>query len=166
MPAPLLRTVDPTHPNVARSPSCLPTLPVGDLRAFLVVGEGHFAGVAYSVGDVIVCGGEVRSGGTTVLVAKHGRPRMGSLLGRRLMGDAGEACHPGRWRPVGAVCRVYRRDPVADGAWRVFSLESASHPAVAPAAEALAARSMGRLVLRGARAPRRTRQGQLALFAA
>jgi len=166
MPAPLLRTIDPTHPNVARFPSCLPTLPTGDLRAFLVVGEGSFAGVAYSVGDVIVCRGEVRSGGTTVLVARHGRPRMGSLVGRRLMGDAGEACHPGRWRPVGALCRVYRRDPASDGAWRAISLESASVASNAQAPQTFGATSMGRLVLRGSRAPQRAREGQLALFAA
>jgi hypothetical protein len=165
MPAPLLRALDPQHPNVARAPGCLPALPAGEVRAFLVVGEGSFGGTDFSVGDVIVCRGAVRSGGTTVLEARHGRPRMGSLLGQRLVGDAGEACHPGRWRPVGALWAVYRRDAVAGGAWRAISLSPVEEPSTA-SPEPVVAMSMGRVVLRGARAVRAARPGQLALFAA
>ncbi len=155
MPAPLLRAIQLDHPNLVRAPGCVPPMPVEEgLSAFLVVGEGRFLDVAYAVGDVLVCRGEPRSGRTTVLEARHGRPRLGTVLGQRLVGDAGEACHPTRWRAVGELSAVYRR--TASG-WVVQHAEEGVLREPAPRVEVASARSR--------RAPA-AQHGQLQLFAA
>ena len=165
MSAPLLRALDLEHPNIVRHPSCVPPLDASDdVRAFLVVGEGSYRGLEYGVGDVLVCRGEARHGAGTVLVARHGRPRLGSVVGQRLLGDAGEACHPGRWRPVGRLWAVYRRAGPPGGGWRLQRLCEASGEPVAAATESLCATTVGRVVIRSA-APSSTRR-QLMLFAA
>ena len=159
MSAPLIRALQLDHPNLRRAPGCVPPLPmVPGLRAFLVVGEGRFLGRDYAVGDVLVCRGEPRSGHATVLEARHGRPRLGSVLGQRLVGDAGEACHPARWRAVGELWAVYRRGV---SGWSML-------PA-AEGAELLAAAVPPAAARRRRPRPRREdarQQGQLQLFAA
>ncbi len=162
MSAPLLRALDLHHPNVVRDPGCLPALPVEPgLQAFLVVGEGSYLGVDYAVRDVLVCRGEARSGRPTVLVARHGRPRMGSVVGRRLLGDANEPCHPGRWQPVGELWALYRRSARVQGGWAVQSLHGASAGACGASTSESPLAPVGRVVRR-----RRAPQDQLALFAA
>lgn len=62
------------------------------------------------------CAGEVRHGDAVVLVARgHGRPRMGMVRGRQLIGDAGERCLEARWCPAGRLIGVHR-STVAVGA--------------------------------------------------
>lgn len=76
----------------------------GAARRFRVVREGMFGGHFYNLGDIVVCRGKARPGDATVLVARgNGRPRMGRLIGTRLVGDAGEPCHPVRWMSAGRV---------------------------------------------------------------
>jgi len=166
MSAPLLRALDLHHPNVVRDPGCLPALSLEPgLEAFLVVGEGSYLGVDYAVGDVLVCRGEARSGRPTVLVARHGRPRMGSVVGQRLLGDANEPCHPGRWQPVGELWALYRRSAVARGGWAVRSLHEASTAACGAPVRTGPPAPVGRVVRRRT-AQQASQQDQLALFAA
>lgn len=69
---------------------------------FVVVRDGAWAGGSWSAGEVVVCRGEARDGDVVVLVARgHGRPRLGRVVGGELFGDAGERCHPARWRVAG-----------------------------------------------------------------
>lgn len=90
MPAPLLRPA--------------PRAAAPGLEAFVVVGEGSFAGRTFAVGDVVVCRGEARNGDHTVLVAGgHGRPRFGSRRNGRWLGDVGEPCAAERWRSAGRL---------------------------------------------------------------
>lgn len=150
MSAPLLRSVAavPAHRR-----HMLPALPE-HVSAYVVVDEGHYLGTAFAAGDVLVCRGEARSGRATVLEARHGRPRVGALLGARLVGDAGEPCHPSRWRAVGQLVAVYRRTTAG---WVVELLDGdAADVALtpAPAPRPAAAREA------------EVRVGQLSLFAA
>lgn len=78
---------------------------------FLVVGEGEFEGRSFAVGDLLACVGAATSGDLVVLVPRgHGRPRLGTVQGARLLGDAGEPCHAIRWRVAGRLVSVVR-DP-------------------------------------------------------
>ncbi len=102
---PLLRSVLDAPASVRE---LLPTLPAG-VDAFVVVREGAFAGRVFGAGEVLVCRGEAAHGDDTVLVAVgHGRPRCGTVWGGRLVGDAGEPCHPARWRSAGRLVASYR----------------------------------------------------------
>jgi hypothetical protein len=75
-----------------------------DVERFVVVEGGVHAGRWFDVGDILICGGDPEHNEPIVLVARgFGRPRLGTSLGSRLMGDAGEPCHPDRWRSAGAV---------------------------------------------------------------
>jgi hypothetical protein len=84
----------------------LPELPADadGITAFVVVGAGTFGGRAYQVGEVLLCGGTAATGEVVVLVASGvGRPRLGTAVGLRFLGDGGEPCHPARWRSAGKV---------------------------------------------------------------
>jgi hypothetical protein len=79
------------------------------VRLFVVTSEGRFGGCTFATGEVLVCRGEARSADLTVLVARgHGRPRLGSVVGTRLVGDAGEPCLPERWQAAGKLVARYR----------------------------------------------------------
>ena len=78
-------------------------------RAFVVVSGGEFAGQRWDAGDVLVLGEGPVVGEAVVLVARgYGRPRLGSVEGRSLRGDAGEACSADRWRVAGRIETVIR----------------------------------------------------------
>jgi hypothetical protein len=78
--------------------------------SFVVTRSGRFGGRLWREGDVVVCSGEPGDGEQVVLVARgHGRPRLGSVRGPHLFGDAEEACHPQRWRAAGRIQAVHRR---------------------------------------------------------
>ncbi len=149
MRAPSLRDVADAHPELALG---LPALPQqGGLGLFVVTSEGRFWGRQWSVGDVVVCRGEARSGDPTVLVARgHGRPRLGSVRGARVWGDAGEPCHSGRWRVAGRLAAVYHHTPHG---WVVDLMDNELAVSTADCGEQSAAQ-----------AP--FRQPQLSLFAA
>jgi len=75
-----------------------------DRSRFQVLRAGRIGEVAFSAGDVIVCGGEPLDGDLTVLVARGpGRPRFGRVRGIRLLGEVGEPCDAARWRPAGRI---------------------------------------------------------------
>lgn len=104
MRAPLLEALRPV-PGSAMSSST-----EGESR-FLVVRSGWFGGHRWVAGQVLVCRGEPRMGDSVVLVSRRGRevrPRLGRVEGTRFLGEAGERCHPGRWRAAGAVVATYR----------------------------------------------------------
>jgi hypothetical protein len=85
----------------------LPRLPEG-VAGFVVVQEGSFQGRTHAAGSVLVCRGDAAHADATVLVATgHGRPRLGTVLAGRLVGDAGEPCHPARWRSAGRLVASY-----------------------------------------------------------
>ncbi|MEZ4241401.1 MAG: hypothetical protein R3F59_35665 [Myxococcota bacterium] len=106
--APALRSLD--LPLDGAWPS--PGIPREGVEVFVVTGEGSHGAIAFAVGDLLVCRGAARPGETTVLVARgHGRPRLGTVEGTRFRGDAGEPCHPDRWRSAGALVARYRRGP-------------------------------------------------------
>ena len=81
-----------------------------DDELFVVLSAGHFNGVWWSKGDVVVCGGTADAGNATVLVPHgHGWPRLGNVSAYgRLSGDAGEPCSIDRWNVCGTVRAVYR----------------------------------------------------------
>ncbi len=77
--------------------------------AFEVIEAGVFRGRHYGVGELILCGGSPTPGSTVVLVARGlGRPRLGAVLGGRLLGDRGETCSEARWQVCGRVLAVLR----------------------------------------------------------
>jgi hypothetical protein len=124
MTAPLLRSLDTLPPAVLRQ---LPPLPREGVEVFVVTAEGSLGSRRFAAGDLLVCRGPARQGDATVLVARgHGRPRLGSVEGTRFRGDAGEPCHPSRWRAAGALVARYRRG--AHG-WVVELLERQARPA-------------------------------------
>lgn len=108
----------PTHTPTLRPIRSVPEEVSRDLvyprervELFLVVEEGIFGGIRFAAGDLVACRGEARQGDVTVLVARgQGRPRLGSVAGTRFRGDAGEPCHPARWRSAGLVVARYRQE--------------------------------------------------------
>ena len=87
----------------------VPALPRDGVQLFVVTREGRFSGRTFGTGEVLVCRGEARSADLTVLVARgHGRPRLGSVQGSRLIGDAGEPCLAERWQAAGKLVACYR----------------------------------------------------------
>ena len=86
---------------------------------FQVVRRGVFADRIWNVGEILLCRGEPRWGDPVVFAVRgrQGRPRLGCVEGTRFLGEAGEPCHPGRWRLCGAVVSVrppWGEDRVAD----------------------------------------------------
>ena len=120
MRAPVLAPLDSLHSSARRS---LPPLADGPtVEHFAVVREGICAHGQWGAGEVLVCRGEARDGDKVVLVARgHGRPRVGSVRKGRLYGDAGELCHPGRWRVAGRLVATWR--PRGEG-WVCTLLDS------------------------------------------
>lgn len=107
MRAPVLTPIESLHP-AARS--ALPPLANGPaVEHFVVVREGDCTHGHWGTGEVLVCRGEPADGDRVVLVARgHGRPRVGTVRKGRLYGDAGEPCHPGRWRVAGRLVATWR----------------------------------------------------------
>lgn len=107
MTAPVLRSLADIDPLALRD---LPVpLSHPGLALFVVVREGLTGGHWFSAGEVLVCRGEARSGDATVLVARHGHPRVGRVQAGRLVGDGGEPCHTARWQSAGRLVAVWRR---------------------------------------------------------
>ena len=78
-------------------------------RAFVVVGEGSYAGRHWRCGEVLLCdpAAEGASKGPVVLAARGpGRPRLGRFDKAGVWGDAGEPCNPIRWEVVGRVREI------------------------------------------------------------
>ena len=127
MPTPVLEHITQTH-DPADS----------EVEVFRVVQEGEFAGRQWREGAILLCHGEPRTGDAVVLVARgrQGRPRMGRVEGTRFFGEAGEPCHPARWRVAG---RLVGAGELRGEGW-VVALEAAldrrgealSHPAAPP----------------------------------
>jgi hypothetical protein len=126
MPAPLLRSLADAPATVL---VLIPALPEGS-KAFVVVGEGEHQGESFAVGDVIVCAGEAPANEATVLCAVgHGRPRLGAWIGGRLVGDAGELCHPARWQLAGRWIATWRLGTQGWSASRLGQVSPVSRPA-------------------------------------
>lgn len=72
---------------------------------FVVVRSGEFNGRTWRVGEGLACVAPVADEArAVVLVARGpGRPRLGTLEGESMRGDAGEPCSPERWQAAGAV---------------------------------------------------------------
>jgi hypothetical protein len=144
----------------------VPTLPREGVQLFVVIREGSFSGRTFGAGEVLVCRGEARSGDQTVLVARgHGRPRLGSVRGTRLVGDAGEPCLAERWQAAGRLVACYRH---AAHGWVVELFERESEGELERQLEALRSRvdsraSEAAAVARGAPSSPNL---QLSLFAA
>lgn len=108
MAAPVLTTLSQLAPA---SRAGLPALSDGaSVEHFAVLRDGACPAGSWAAGEVLVCRGEPRDGDTVVLVARgHGRPRIGQVIRGQLIGDAGERCHPERWRVAGRVVGTWRR---------------------------------------------------------
>ena len=116
MSAPVLLSLADAHAVVRQG---LPPLSGGDSVAhFVVVRHGECVHGQWGAGEVLVCRGEARDGDLVVLVARgHGRPRVGTVRGGRLYGDAGEPCHAGRWTVAGRLVATWRQ---RDGGWIIL----------------------------------------------
>ena len=81
-------------------------------RLFVVVRGGVFANRWWGVGEILACRqDDSEDGGEAVVVLEatgHGRPRLGISRRGRLLGEAGEPCHPLRWRTAGRVVASQR----------------------------------------------------------
>lgn len=156
MAAPTLVPLGPSDRAVLPAGAGLPAVEAQEL--FLVVVEGEFAGRVFAAGDLLVCGGRAHHGDLVVLVPRgHGRPRLGSIKGARLLGDAGEPCHEVRWRIAGRLVSVVREPGVArslrpPAAPRVRGTPAEARAARPPAAPRALARPSGQLSLFGAAA--------------
>jgi hypothetical protein len=90
--------------QVFSAPSATPFRALQGAELFVVLEAGVYDRRWFGVGEVLVCSGEAQAEDATVLVARgFGRPRIGAVQGDRLIGDAGEPCHPARWRSAGRV---------------------------------------------------------------
>ncbi|MEZ4319464.1 MAG: hypothetical protein R3F61_18255 [Myxococcota bacterium] len=95
----------------------LPSGTPASIQVFSVVRDGEFAGRRFRSGELAVVEGMPEEGDAVVLVAVGpGRPRLGRVVGNRLMGDRGEPCLMSRWEVAGRVAGVIR--PVGTG-WAV-----------------------------------------------
>jgi hypothetical protein len=157
--APNVRFLSSLPPSVLAE---LPPMPRDGVELFVVTSEGVFDGTTFSVGDVLVCGGETRSGPTVLVARGYGRPRLGYVCGARLLGDAGEPCHVGRWRSAGPLVARYRKGDVS---WVIEMLDRGARsgveavggpPAGMPSPDSAAAEGRGE----------RPSAAQLALFLA
>ncbi|HHO53415.1 MAG TPA: hypothetical protein ENK18_21730 [Deltaproteobacteria bacterium] len=119
MSAPVLSPIEEIPPKLQER---LPSVPDSeDASLFVVLRSGSFGGQHWVPGEVLVCRGTAYTGDAVVLVARgHGRPRLGCVQGSRFFGDAGEPCHPARWRAAGRVVATYSTNV---GGWAV-ELES------------------------------------------
>lgn len=128
MRAPALAHIDTVHPD---SRSALPPLTTGPaVEHFVVVREGSCAHGHWGTGEVLVCRGEPADGDQVVLVARgHGRPRVGTVRKGRLYGDAGEPCHPDRWRVAGRLVATWR---VRGEGWVCSLTDTSEHAGSAP----------------------------------
>jgi hypothetical protein len=72
---------------------------------FVVVRSGEFNGRRWCVGEGLVCvaPGEEEARAVVLVARGPGRPRLGTLDGEAMRGDAGEPCSPERWQAAGAV---------------------------------------------------------------
>lgn len=151
----------------------LPELPRDGFELFVVTATGEYDGQTWRAGEVLLCRGGARPGETVVLVARGvGRPRLGTPHGTRFTGDAGEPCHPARWRSAGKVVARYT---LARDGWllEVGARVSAARPAPAQRAGGEGATARRRARGKGA-APQPAAGGggelppaaQLSLFAA
>lgn len=102
--APLLQVLSRAHIDI----SVLPEALLGRaMQLYAVIQAGIFDGRVLDVGDVVVCAETAIAGAPVVLVARgHGGPRLGSVRGAEILGDAGEPCSGGRWRIAGHVERI------------------------------------------------------------
>jgi hypothetical protein len=149
MPAPRIEALDIVEQrlgSVARAE-------VGE--AFVVLSAGEFGGRCFAVGDVLIA--EPGAGnGPVILVARGpGRPRLGSVCGSAVTGDAGEPCSGHRWRVAGGIRHVPSTRATADvasrfdrGARVALALVrgiglGAARLAIAPAADAATVRAPG-----------------------
>lgn len=131
-------------------------------RLFEVVRGGVFGGRTFAEGELLWAGATAEEGDRVVLVARGpGRPRLGCVRGRQLLGDHGEPCHTSRWEVAGKLLGVVR--PVGAG-WAVERLDAPGLVGMAPSAggERGAPASAGGT---GRPAPA-VAPGQLSLFAA
>lgn len=105
-------------PRLAPLRNVLPTASA-EAEVFVVVDEGMFGGRRWRLGDVVVCG-EATPESPVVLVARgHGRPRLGTVTGDEVRGDAGEPCSRERWQVAGRVMEVrWGGEAVADACRR------------------------------------------------
>lgn len=82
----------------------------GPCRGYRVVSGGHTLGRDWKAGELVICGGLGALDATTVLCpVGFGRPRLGSLTEKGLIGAAGEPCDPRRWVVLGRVLDVLPR---------------------------------------------------------
>lgn len=124
MAVPALTRISPTTPRPAN-------LPAG-VQAFSVARGGEFAGRRFSEGEIALVGGAVEEGEALVLVALgHGRPRLGTVRGSRLIGDRGEPCLTSRWEVAGRLLGIAR--PVGAG-WAVDAFDAPGIVGMAPSA--------------------------------
>jgi hypothetical protein len=76
-------------------------------QLYVVVEAGFFGGRQWARGEVVDAGDE--GDGVAILAPRgHGRPRLGTVQGTRLFGDAGEPCLAARWAVLGRVKAIYR----------------------------------------------------------
>jgi hypothetical protein len=87
-------------------------------EAFLVVATGTFGGRAFAVGDLLIAEPVVGDGAVILVARGPGRPRLGSVHGSAVTGDAGEPCSAHRWRVAGSVRHVPSSRATADAASR------------------------------------------------
>ena len=106
-----------TAPSLARyqdiAAQAVPSLWQGAADdVFVVTSPGDFGGQRYSIGDMLICRGDVGDDEAVVLMARgHGRPRLGWVRGDALSGEAGEPCSVSRWRAAGRIVAVLQGDP-------------------------------------------------------
>jgi len=122
-------------------------------QVFSVERDGLFGGRQFHAGELALVDGVAEEGDLVVLVAAGpGRPRLGRVVGNRLLGDRGEPCLMSRWEVAGRVVGVIR--PVGTG-WCVELFDQPGLVGMATGQEA------GEAI-----APRFSAPTQLDLFAA
>ena len=109
----------------------LPALQRGPgVHHFVVTRGGKCSQGHWSAGEVLVCLGGAAEGDRVVLVPRgRGAPCIGQIQNNKILGDAGEPCHPGRWQVAGRLVGTWQQ--LGEG-W-VCALTDVERANIAPA---------------------------------
>ena len=108
MNAPILTRLCHAHPAQLAQ---LPALQCGPgVQHFVVTRGGRCSQGRWSAGELLVCLGGAVEGDRVVLVPRgRGAPRIGRIQNNKILGDAGEPCHPGRWQVAGRLVGTWQQ---------------------------------------------------------
>lgn len=106
-------------------------------RLFVVLDEGEFAGRSWHCGEILQTGASSGTGPVVLVAWGQGRPRLGTVTGRGVLGDCGEPCSGARWRVAGEIRSVLKANAAFARACRGAGARRATPPVASMPVEAV-----------------------------